>query len=43
MLRYQVDFAAQEYEYSDDDFDLDDYWLGIKNSTVFVIVIGAWK
>jgi len=25
MLRYQVDFAAQEYEYSDDDFDLDDY------------------
>jgi len=25
MLRYQVDFAAQEYDYSDDDFDLDDY------------------
>ena len=30
MLRYQVEFAAQEYEYSDDDFDLDDYWLGIR-------------
>lgn len=25
LLRYQVDFVAQEYDYSDDDFDLDDY------------------
>merc|ERR1711953_175756 len=25
LLRYQVDFAAQEADFSDDDFDLDDY------------------
>ena len=25
LLRYQVDFAAQEVDFSDDDFDLDDY------------------
>jgi len=25
LLRYQVDFAAQECDFSDDDFDLDDY------------------
>ena len=28
LLRYQVDFAAQEADFSDDDFDLDDYWNG---------------
>ena len=28
LLRYQVDFAAQECDFSDDDFDLDDYWNG---------------
>ena len=27
-MRYQVDFAAQECDFSDDDFDLDDYWNG---------------
>jgi hypothetical protein len=25
LLRYPVDFAAQEYVSDDDDFDLDDY------------------
>ena len=31
LLRYQVDFAAQEADFSDDDFDLDDYWNGFQN------------
>ena len=33
LLRYQVDFAAQECDFSDDDFDLDDYWNGFLDFT----------
>lgn len=32
LLRYPVDFAAQEYISDDDDFDLDDYWHGFISS-----------
>ena len=38
LLRYQVDFAAQECDFSDDDFDLDDYWNGFHFSYPIILV-----